>query len=237
MAHRVVYTRPYDAEVEYLESSGTQYIDTGIIPTSVHNIRRVFRFDNKRFVMPCGLEEGVDYEFVNAFLLTNYNLVEIEPNYPVVFKVRPIEGIQNVVINKGQNVFFLQNYTSSYKRWQAWNYNTSVTYSTATNGINTFILNDNNFSINNTEYSYPSKWNNQVQLTFNTNRSSGTGSIVFYSIKSETVDLRPVRLLRNVSGLYTSDRQPKTMGSLGLLDTINQILYFGSGKSIVVYND
>ena len=25
---------PYDAEIEYLEGSGTQYIDTGIIPSS-----------------------------------------------------------------------------------------------------------------------------------------------------------------------------------------------------------
>ena len=32
MANRVIYTRPYDAEVEYLESTGTQYIDTEICP-------------------------------------------------------------------------------------------------------------------------------------------------------------------------------------------------------------
>lgn len=31
MAHRVVYTRPYDAEVEYLESTGTQWINSGVL--------------------------------------------------------------------------------------------------------------------------------------------------------------------------------------------------------------
>ena len=34
MGNSVVYIKPYDAEVEYLESTGTQYIDTGIVPTS-----------------------------------------------------------------------------------------------------------------------------------------------------------------------------------------------------------
>lgn len=29
---RQVPPKPYDAEVEYLESTGTQYIDTGIVP-------------------------------------------------------------------------------------------------------------------------------------------------------------------------------------------------------------
>lgn len=47
MAHRVVYTRPYDDEVEYLESSGT--------------IRRVFRFGNKRFIMPMPYDSKVEY--------------------------------------------------------------------------------------------------------------------------------------------------------------------------------
>ena len=32
MEHSVIYTSPYDSEVEYLESTGTQYIDTGICP-------------------------------------------------------------------------------------------------------------------------------------------------------------------------------------------------------------
>lgn len=191
----------------------------------------------KRYVVPSGLEEGVDYEFVNAFLLTNYNLVRIEPNYPVIFKVKPIEGIQNVVVNSGQSVFFIQNYTSSYKRWQAWNYDTPVTYDIPINGINTFTLNANKFIINSSEHSYPSHWNFQVQLVFNTRRINGTGSIVFYSIKSESMDLRPIRLLRNISGKHTFDRQPKTIGSLGLLDISNQILYFGSGENISVYND
>lgn len=31
MANRVICTRPYDCEIEYLESTGTQWIDTGII--------------------------------------------------------------------------------------------------------------------------------------------------------------------------------------------------------------
>lgn len=207
------------------------------VANPVPNIRRVFRFDNKRFVIPCGLEEGVDYEFVNAFLLTDYNLIKIEPNYPVIFKVKPIEGIQNVVICEGQNTFFIQNYSNTYKRWQAWNYDTSVSYSIPINGINTFTLNANKFIINSSEYSYPSHWNFQVPLVFNTKRSNGTGSIVFYSIKSESMDLRPIRLLRNINGKHTFDRQPKTIGSLGLLDISNQILYFGSGENISVYND
>ena len=32
--NRVVYERPYDAEVEYLKSTGTQWIDTGVYGTS-----------------------------------------------------------------------------------------------------------------------------------------------------------------------------------------------------------
>lgn len=37
---------PYDAEVEYLESSGTQYIETGIIPTSTTGIKVVMQKSN-----------------------------------------------------------------------------------------------------------------------------------------------------------------------------------------------
>lgn len=45
MAHRVVYTRPYDAEVA----------------NTVPNVRRVFRFGNKRFVMPMPYDRRVEY--------------------------------------------------------------------------------------------------------------------------------------------------------------------------------
>ena len=31
--------KPYDAEIEYLESTGMQYIDTGVIPTNKHGFR------------------------------------------------------------------------------------------------------------------------------------------------------------------------------------------------------
>lgn len=44
MAHRVVYERTYDAEVEYLESSGTQWIDT---------LYKMKLYDELRFKVQC----------------------------------------------------------------------------------------------------------------------------------------------------------------------------------------
>jgi len=38
--------RPFYTEVEYIESSGTQYIDTGLIGTSLYNTNVVFSFSN-----------------------------------------------------------------------------------------------------------------------------------------------------------------------------------------------
>lgn len=38
---------PYDAEVEYLESSGTQYIDTGVIPNETTEVDIVVSFKEK----------------------------------------------------------------------------------------------------------------------------------------------------------------------------------------------
>ena len=54
--NRVIYTKPYDAEVEYLESTGIQYIDTGIIPTSEYKYEVTVSktADNTAEVVPLG---------------------------------------------------------------------------------------------------------------------------------------------------------------------------------------
>ena len=59
-------TKPYDAEVEYLESTGTQWIDTGI----AYNIDNIFSFD-------------VDSEFTTSD--THEHLCTIGANRRIVF--------------------------------------------------------------------------------------------------------------------------------------------------------
>ena len=184
------------------------------------------------------LIEGVDYEFVKGLLVNNYNLITIAPNYPIEINVTPYKDYQNVVVCENTGVFFIQNYSSSYKYWQFWNGSSAITYNAIKSGINTFILNESNFSINGVSRTY-SKWNSTRKLIFNTNRNDApkTAKIVFNSIKSATMNLRPIRLLRDVSEKHISNKQPKSAESLGLLDVNSQILYFGSGSSIEVYND
>lgn len=49
---------PYDAEVEYLQSSETQYIDTGIIPTSITGIQVVaMKYNINADTYICGLRD------------------------------------------------------------------------------------------------------------------------------------------------------------------------------------
>ena len=45
---------PYDAEVEYLESTGTQWIDTGVVPTLYSKSEIVARFSSVSSVQVCG---------------------------------------------------------------------------------------------------------------------------------------------------------------------------------------
>lgn len=183
------------------------------------------------------LVEGIDYEFVNGLLVHNYNFITITPNYPISFKIKSVKGFQNIVICGNKGWFFLQNYSSSYKYFQFWNGSSAQQLSSIPTTPTNFLLEENSYSINNTKRSY-SKWDVTQQLRFNTTRSdTSDGQIVFYNIKSATMDLRPIRLLRDVSGKHTSNKQPKSAESLGLLDVNSQILYFGSGSSIEVYND
>lgn len=183
------------------------------------------------------LVEGVDYEFVNGLILHNYNLITITPNYQISFKIKCVKGFQNIVICGNKGWFFLQNYNSSYKYFQFWNGSSAQQLSPIPTTPTNFLLEENSYSIGNTKRSY-SKWDVTQQLRFNTTRyDSSDGQIVFYNIKSATMDLRPIRLLRDVSGKHTSNKQPKSAESLGLFDVNSQILYFGSGSSIEVYND
>jgi hypothetical protein len=43
---KVVRQLPYDAEIEYLESTGTQYIDTGITPGNTYGYEVKFYINN-----------------------------------------------------------------------------------------------------------------------------------------------------------------------------------------------
>lgn len=48
---------PYDAEIEYLQSTGTQWIDTGVVPTagtiiSIGEISHNYTVDKARFNLP-----------------------------------------------------------------------------------------------------------------------------------------------------------------------------------------
>ena len=54
---------PYDAELEYLESTGTQYIDTGVVPTNTTGcfIRCTFCADNSTEVTD-GCAHAFDFE-------------------------------------------------------------------------------------------------------------------------------------------------------------------------------
>ena len=50
---------PYDAEVEYLQSSGTQYIETGIIPTATTGIKVTYIKTTTSDTYMCGLRNDV----------------------------------------------------------------------------------------------------------------------------------------------------------------------------------
>lgn len=186
------------------------------------------------------LVEGVDYEFVNGLSLRNYNLVTIDSQFPIEFKIKPVSGFQNILLNGGSTSYmFIQNSNNNIFQYR----NGGNSYAQLM--VNVFgkqwvwKFNENNYTIGGVSKAYYSGFDKNKTFVFNTTRSDAqtNAHIVFYYIKSATIDLRPIRLLRDVSGKHTSNKQPKSAESLGLLDVNSQILYFGSGSSIEVYND
>ena len=59
---------PYDSEVEYLESSGTQWIDTGVLPTFNMKVEVTFILRNNTSTI-FGSREG---DNVNSFAITYF---------------------------------------------------------------------------------------------------------------------------------------------------------------------
>lgn len=95
MANRVIYTNPYDAEIEYLESTGTQWINTGIISMNVNDFEIVFDFINTKsgnvLICPNNMHNwyqrliliNIKTLFISG-LYNTYN-IELGNNYKIVF--------------------------------------------------------------------------------------------------------------------------------------------------------
>ena len=80
--------RPYYCEVEYLESTGTQYIDTGVVfSDSSHTYKwdigaQAVNTSNKNYNWFCGFFEGSAYSAgVYADTTTNYNFYAVGTYY------------------------------------------------------------------------------------------------------------------------------------------------------------
>ena len=122
-------TLPYDYEVEYLKSTGTQYIDTEIIPDEYTNILSTFKLTSTSYTTANGLfgcrEESSSKSFLvlqysnnnnNQVLrwdygnnLTNVDLVSMNTNYQI-----STNG-NTIYVNNGQGNFggTFQNTTNS----------------------------------------------------------------------------------------------------------------------------
>ena len=95
---KMVKQLPYDAEVEYLESTGTQWIDTGVVPNSDYGFEvELMKIDISETV-PLGtwkswLKEmfGGDFKYTQKHFLGTFGSNNIEINY---------EKINNIIIEK-----------------------------------------------------------------------------------------------------------------------------------------
>lgn len=67
------WAMPYDAEVEYLQTDGTAYIDTGIAPSSIRPIMeaRMYRVNPSKAYYVCGSDAAAPGRFSFAFLGNN----------------------------------------------------------------------------------------------------------------------------------------------------------------------
>lgn len=120
MAHRVVYTRPYDAEVEYLESSGTQWLDTGITANSDIKIdlEGIFKSNNTYTRFGCSSGESTD---CFLFISTSNNDYLIRLGTGTINQVQrsihTSKDIQRVIIegsSKKANIYFTDGTVSNY---------------------------------------------------------------------------------------------------------------------------
>jgi hypothetical protein len=75
--------KPYDAEIEYLESTGTQYIDTGIVPTTATTVQTNFAFT--KIPTSAGGPFGVRSDNNNTRFWLNYDKV-LEIGYGYYYK-------------------------------------------------------------------------------------------------------------------------------------------------------
>ena len=62
---------PYDAQINYLQCTGTQYIDLGFKPTNNIQIDVVFNRANNGIRFDCGAENGWEYKIVRCVVIEN----------------------------------------------------------------------------------------------------------------------------------------------------------------------
>lgn len=71
---RFAYTKPYYCEVEYLESTGTQYIDTDIVPTSTIKVETDFQLTSRPSDTFASLFGCVNNSYQGFMLFLNYTV-------------------------------------------------------------------------------------------------------------------------------------------------------------------
>lgn len=88
---------PYDAEIEYLESSGNQYIDTGVVLDATMTVRVLYDYIRPGFVFGARNDQRVEYSGVTNESTGDY---DIRYGNKILYKQTSIPpGINDVVIS------------------------------------------------------------------------------------------------------------------------------------------